>query len=104
MSDEIHEIDETLRNLYPHWLRLDAASAYLGLKRNTLAQRFYRSLGSRKRIFKTIDLDAWVMNAPECVPTPAEIGRLQKMQAGAARALERRRARRAAKFEEDATA
>lgn len=103
--------DDFLPNPYPRWLRLKAASEYLGLKPGTLSQKLcngtgpksHRAPGSRNRIFWTPDLDDWVRNTPTRPPTQAEIARVAKLQEGAARALEKRCARRSARIDEDMT-
>jgi hypothetical protein len=90
------------------WLRFEDAAAYLGLKPGTLntkidngaGPRFYRSPGSRDRVFHTGDLDDWVRNSPERALTPAEIERGEIFQAAARRAHEERRARRRAEAAE----
>jgi hypothetical protein len=94
--------DELNRNAPPRWLRYKPACDYVGLKPGTMAKKltegvgpkFYRAPGSRNKIFKVDDLDAWIENAPERPLTQAENMRLEKLQAGAARVRERQRARR----------
>jgi hypothetical protein len=103
--------NDFLPNPAPRWLRLRGAAEYLGLKPGTLSQKlfygtgpkFHRALGSRNRIFWTPDLDEWVRNTPTRAPTPAENGRLTKLHEGAARALEKRRAKRSLKIDEGMT-
>jgi hypothetical protein len=95
--------DKPHHNPSPRWLHYGAACDYLDLKRGTLAKklaertgpRFYLSPGSRSKIFWTPDLDDWVRDAPRRELTQAEIKRFAKLQAGAARARERRRSREA---------
>jgi hypothetical protein len=106
MTDNPHS------NSQPRWLRLKAACLYVNLSRNAMLQKlragtgpkFHVSPGSRFKIFWSGDLDDWILNAPTHPVTPAERERLAKLQAGAARVLEERRARRQAKPEEDMTA
>ena len=95
--------------LWPRWLHFSEAAAYLGLKPGTLSlklrrgigPKFHLSPGSRDKIFFTGDLDAWVRTAPERALTQAEIERRQKLQAGAERAREEKRARRRAGSNEE---
>jgi hypothetical protein len=94
------------------WLHLKAAARYVDLSVSALSlklsngngPRFHQSPGSRFKIFSMRDLDDWVMNAPERQLTHAEQGRLAKLQEGAARVREERRARRRAEISEDVTA
>jgi hypothetical protein len=94
------------------WLRLKAACKYLNISTVTLTKklnarvgpRSYRSPGSRFRIFWSGDLDDWVLNAPKHPMTQAERERLAKLQAGAERVRQKRRARRQAEVGENVTA
>ena len=94
--------DELDSNAPRRWLRYGAACAYVGLKPGTMAKKltegagpkFYRAPGTRSKIFKVDDLDDWIENAPERPLTQAEIARLKKLQAGAARLREEQRAQR----------
>jgi hypothetical protein len=96
--------DELDSNAPRRWLRYGAACAYVGLKPGTMAKKltegagpkFYRAPGTRSRIFKIDDLDAWIENALVRPLTQAENARLEKLQAGAARLREEQRARRRA--------
>jgi hypothetical protein len=105
-------IDETLPTSQGRWMRLKSASKYVNLSPSAMAQKlaagngpkFYRSPGSRFRLFWTGDLDAWILSAPKHPVTQAERERLIKFQEGAERAREERRARRQAKIGEDVTA
>jgi hypothetical protein len=110
--------DEALRpmtdnirpNPQPRWLHVKGACRYIDLSFNTLMAKlragtgpqFYRSPGSKNLIFWTPDLDLWITTAPERQLTQAERGRLAKLQLGAQRVLQERRARRQAKIEKDA--
>lgn len=94
------------------WLRFKSACKYLDIAPATLALKLnngsgppYHVLpGSRNKLFKTTDLDAWILSAPKLLMTPAERERLAKLQAGAERARQERRARRQAKIGETVTA
>jgi hypothetical protein len=98
-------------NPQPRWLHFKAACKYLDLSHVTLAlklsngtgPKFYRSPGSKNKIFWSLDLNDWVVNAPEHPMTEAERGRLAKLQAGAERVREERRAQRrqATKIDEE---
>ena len=98
----------------PHrWVHFKGACEYLDLSPVTLASKlnagvgpkFYRSPGSRNKIFRTDHLDDWVVDAPERPITEAERDRLVKLQAGARRSREQRRGRhQQAAIDEDANA
>jgi hypothetical protein len=117
MTDEIPRplASASLRQEPPahRWVHFKGACEYLDLSPVTLAAKlnagvgpkFYRSPGSRNRIFRTDHLDDWVANAPERPLTEAECDRLIKLQAGARRSREqRRRERQQAEIDEDVSA
>jgi hypothetical protein len=104
--------NETHPNTQARWLHFKAMCKYVDLSTTTMeakllagvGPKFHRSPGSKNKIFWTPDLDDWIVNSPERQMTPAERARLVKLQAGAERVREQRRARRQAKIEEDVTA
>ena len=104
--------DNPRPNSQPRWLHLKAAARYVDLSVSAMAlklsngtgPKFHRSPGSRFKIFSTLDLDDWIVNAPERVPTQAERERLAKLQEGAERVRQERRARRRTENNEDMTA
>jgi hypothetical protein len=105
--------DDPRPNPQPRWVHQQGAADYLDLELSTFVKklidgtgpRFYLAPGSRNKIFWTPDLDAWVMTTPERPVTEGEIRRLEKLQAGARRVREERRARRQpAEIDEEANA
>jgi len=104
--------DNLLINSHGRWLHLQAACDYLDLSTVTLAKKlnagtgpkFYLSPGSWNKVFWTGDLDDWIRNSPERQPTPGERVRLAKLQEGAERVRQKRRARRQAQTDETDTA
>ena len=117
MTDEIPRplASAPLRREPPahRWVHFRGACEYLDLSPVTLTAKlnagvgpkFYRSPGSRNKIFRTDHLDDWVANAPERPLTQAERDRLIKLQAGARRSREaRRREHRQAEIDEDVNA
>jgi hypothetical protein len=106
MTDNLHP------NSQGRWLHFKAMCRYVDLSPSAMTAkliagtgpRSYQSPGSRNKIFWSGDVDDWVVNAPERVLTQAERGRLIKLQEGAARVREERRARRQGKTEEVVTA
>jgi hypothetical protein len=111
-DEALHPVTNEPRPTPPgRWLHFKAACRYVDLSPSAMAAKliagtgpkFHRSPGSRFKIFSTLDLDDWIVNAPERAPTQAERGRLIKLQEGAERVRRERRARRA-KIDEDMTA
>ena len=103
--------DESIHTSPGRWLRFKSACQYLDIGPSTMSlklsngtgPRYRMSPGSRCRLFWSGDLDDWVLNAPKHPVTQAERARLAKLQEGAARVREERRARRA-KIDDDMTA
>jgi hypothetical protein len=99
-------------NAHPRWLHFKAMCRYVDLSRSAMevklakgtGPKFHKSPGSRNLIFWSGDLDAWILNAPPHPVTPVERQRLAKLQAGAERVRQERRARRRAEMSEDVTA
>lgn len=104
--------DEPLPTSPGRWLRFKSACKYLDIAPSTMSlklnngtgPKFHQSPGSMFKIFWSGDLDDWVLNAPKRVLTPAERVRLARLQEGAARLRDERRARRRAETNEDMTA
>jgi hypothetical protein len=94
------------------WLRFKGACRYLDIAPSTMSlklsngtgPKFHQSPGSMFKIFWSGDLDDWVLNAPKRQLTPAERVRLARLQEGAARLREERRAQRQAETSEGVTA
>lgn len=109
MTDEL-ELDRDAP--WPRWLRFRSACRYVGIQPGTMSLKLaagkgppYRLVpGSRVKIFHVTELDRWIEETPPPPMTDGERGRLEKLQAGAERVREKRRARSRMEISEDANA